>query len=219
MELSKIFEKLEVTSEKIERITPRYFSEQKRIEIFLAIATKINPDYKIDSYNKGVIINLLKYAHNEPFECVKGQGDLRKGIYLAGPKGTGKSMMMNILAQYLDLLNVLYKFQTERLFTYIRVGCNYVSDYYKEVGDTSFYVNQPLICFQDLGTEPKSTNSYGTSIGVMEKIIQDRGDRYGQVTHFTSNYLIDDLIYDSRIRSRLHGMCNQLILKGNDRRM
>jgi DNA replication protein DnaC len=95
---------------------------------------------------------------------------------------------------------------------------------YEERGELFHFIDCPVICFQDLGSESeqRETMFMGTRTKVMQTIIQERSDARGNITFFSSNNSITDSdtleLYGDRIVSRLKKMCNYFELKGKDRR-
>ena len=188
---------------------------------------KIGKEFIINKDNSFVIENLIKWAHGDKMECLDPKtkevitGDATKGIYIAGPTGTGKTLLMDILASYINIDNVL--FQTDKglkplifpNFTTIKAAM-----YYAEFGDLLPFLQKPVICFHDLGVEPQEVVYMGTRVKVMQTIIQERGDMRGVITLFTSNNPIDDAetlkLYGERAISRLKKMCNYFELVGED---
>ena len=200
------------------------------LEIFKKIGQKRGKDYIIDNNNKFVIENLIKWAHNdETMVCLDPttkkvvQADTTKGIYIAGKSGTGKSMMLEILAEYLTIDNVMVKIgESNRLLTYRITTTNKICANYQKDGDLSLYIEEPIFCFQDLGAEQSETLFMGTRTKVMRTILQERGDNQKCITLISSNnQMLDEdnrTMYEERILSRLKMMCNYFELRGEDRR-
>jgi len=184
----------------------------------------------IDQDNKFVIENLIRWAHGDKtmraIDCENKEvipGDLSKGIYIAGPTGTGKSLLLEILSSYLTIDDVRASFRNSVLFlTYPCYTTNKVCYYYSETGELYKFLDPAVICFQDLGSEQRETLYMGTRTKVMQMIIQERSDARGNITLFSSNNGIEDKdtydIYGDRIVSRLKKMCNYFELRGLDRR-
>lgn len=187
--------------------------------------------FEIDGENEFVIKNLIRWAHGDnEFQAIDPKhrkvvyGDITKGIYIAGGTGTGKSLLMSILSNYLTVDKVVFlsrKTNIKQLaFPYYTT--NRVCAYYRDNGDLSPFIDPAVICFHDLGVEQQETLFMGTRAKVLQTILQERGDRRGQITLITSNYdMIGEEItnlYGDRITSRLMAMCNYYELDGKDRR-
>jgi hypothetical protein len=166
--------------------------------------------YVLDNEFKSVLNTLFLYFWNdEEFETL-GHGSLKKGIFLVGNTGVGKTSIMRLFS-----MNPIQFMEIEPV--------NNVTDFYETWGieelKTKYQSN--CCCFDDFGSE--STNVYhkGNSINVMERVILWRYDtRNFNQTHFTSNLDGSQLesIYGTRIRSRLKEMVNFIELSGTDRR-
>ena len=200
------------------------------MEIFKKIGQKRGKDYIIDSNNKFVIENLIKWAHNdETMVCLdpmtRGviKADTTKGIYIAGRSGTGKSLIFEILAEYLTIDNVMVRLgESNKLLTYRITTTNKICGNYQKDGDLFHYIEEPIYCFQDLGAEQRETLYMGTRTSVMKTILQERGDNPKCITLISSNNkMLDEdnrAMYEERVLSRLKKMCNYFELKGEDRR-
>ena len=85
------------------------------------------------------------------------------------------------------------------------------------------FKTMPILCIQDLGSEPVSDAvRMGTRREPLRQILEARGDRNDLITLITSNFGISapeiERRYTDRVVSRLKGMCNFLIINGTDRR-
>jgi len=203
-------------------------------EIFAKIGQKRGIDYKIDNENEFVIENIIRWVFCDPeIKCLNPESkeeipaDLTKGIYIAGNTGTGKSLILEILSSYLSLRDsrAVFLGKIDRYLTYPYFTTTKVCDFYQNEGDLSQFIEAKTICFQDLGanTEQPETLFMGTRTKVMQTIIQERGDKRGLITFFSSNNGIIDpdtlKLYGDRGVSRLRKMCNYYELVGKDRRI
>jgi DNA replication protein DnaC len=188
---------------------------------------------------KGEDVNLYNalawyFLGRSKFENLDPTFSLKKGLFLQGNTGLGKSLSMKIMQSFAGETN---KNKSFRFF----LTTDVVSDYsmYGEQsllkhGKHSFRRNRingalqkdcPIaICYDDLGSEQKVASYYGNEKQVMNEIILKRYDLFishGLITHFTSNYDGDAIAeyYGERILSRIREMCNEIVVEGQDRRI
>lgn len=235
--MERLIDILKNEHDEIKRIPILPYKMEIALQVFKALGSKhIGKEFIINEKNQWVIKNLIRWAHADPeMEAMDPKkrevipGNLTKGIYLAGPTGTGKTILMRILSQYLNIDNAtFYRYDSRmtepsrRLLTFQNVSTNRATMYYSENGELYHYLQEPTICFQDLGVEQPETMYMGTRTKVMRMIIQERGDARGLITHFTSNNAIADkdnlTMYEERGVSRLKKMCNYFELRGQDLR-
>jgi hypothetical protein len=145
--------------------------------------------------------------------------DLKKGIFLSGPVGVGKTQIMQLM-RYLTTpaedYNVLSC--TKVALDFGRTGPNIIHHY--TYGSFNSSDNKPLAyCFDDLGKEIL-VKHYGTSCQVMQQIILARYElfiQHGMVTHAISSMhtLEIEERYGTEIRSRLREMFNKIGFDNN----
>ena len=180
--------------------------------------------YKIDTVNGGVIKDLADYFGKSP----EMRLNPKKGIYLHGSIGCGKTFLMKLISQIVGFRMV----STRRVVNdYAENGHEVIRRYGRESfkrvhrGGGSFPDrDQPLtICFDDFGDEPDS-KFYGQNVNVMNEIMMDRYEQFqdfGMITHVTTNYYKSETIekmYGPRLLSRISEMMNIVHLPGQDRR-
>lgn len=188
------------------------------------------PKFAIDADNEFAYENLIKWIHGDnSMKAIDPQtrkiinGDLTKGIYLAGNTGTGKSVALEIMAAYTNFDDVSLK--VDGSIRKLQWPCYHVSDIirdYQTNGDLSLYKKRFILCIQDLGQEPSEVLYMGTRINVLQEILSYRGDLNNVFTLITSNFPMAckplQQIYGDRVVSRLWQMCNYLEMRGGDRR-
>lgn len=172
-----------------------------------------NKKFVADGNVKIVYPELIKYFCG--MDC---QLDPRKGIYIYGDVGRGKSMLMMASSSFTK--SIKYDFRQFRIAS--------IKDLILKAVSTSSieHVTQYLkgsVCFDDMGFENNDFRLYGNSVPVMEHILNHRYNsfqRSGLVTHITSNVPFEKIkdVYGDRIQSRLYEMCNIVLLKGEDKR-
>ena len=212
----------------IERLSYMPYKMDIALKYFKILGERnIGKEFIINNDNSFVIENLIKWAHGDKIECLHPitkeviEGDLTKGIYIAGPTGTGKTILLQTLSQYLMIDDVKFKnSQGTKSLVYPNFTTIKAAMYFAEFGDLNPFLQKPVICLHDLGAEPQESIYMGQRVKVMQTIIQERGDMRGVITLFTSNNPIDDAetlkLYGERAISRLKKMCNYFELVGED---
>ena len=79
-----------------------------------------------------------------------------------------------------------------------------------------------MLGIQDFGQEPAESLYMGNRLDVIRQLVEYRGDCSDELTFITTNLKMggEKLIqrYGDRVASRLNQMCNNLEIKGLDRR-
>lgn len=203
------------------------------------IGKKIDPRFVLDDDNRWTyaqlimwvmndvrIRNIVQTGKNEKTE-IAGRPD--KGIYLGGPTGTGKTVAMNIVRELYKINRFTYKeylkngMAVDRVAYWQEFRADQITDDFAQNGDLTLYKTTPLLCIQDLGSEPTETLYMGNRANVLRQIIEYRGDLGNKaVTLITSNFSPRNPAmrerYGDRAISRLIEMTNYLPLEGRDRR-
>lgn len=189
-------------------------------KVWLGIAHKyIDKNIEFERDNKKVWNELIKYAFGDT-SCIYS---LDKGICLIGKTGSGKTKTMEILNQFMLIDDIRYKKDDK----YIRMKYKIVSaksivgDYMTNgYASIDFYSDAANLCIDDLGAESTQSKHYGTSINVIEEVIENRYLN-GKLTHYTSNIKPEDVheIYGARIYSRLMHSANIIIMNDKDFRL
>jgi predicted ATPase len=177
---------------------------------FFTKANDMVDDYKFDQFNTEVITDLLIY-----FGGFEGKLDLKKGLYLHGNIGSGKTMIMKIFRELMSGTEQSFRFinSTEIIQHYTTTGS--LDLFYK---NEEGMIGRPIrLCIDELGAEVTSASHYGTSINVLQEVLQLRYYMFqdGFRTHVTSNLSAPDvsLKYGDRVRDRMREMFNQVLLE------
>lgn len=184
----------------------KYFKERNRF-------------FEIDEENKNFLNVFCKYfAQDKSFETEHG-GELRKGLYVFGNIGTGKTSSFEIL-QKVSKKNLINQIWVPMTHTHKVVEEYNLSDS-KHKDNVIRYYSKGKYLFDDLGAENPGSN-YGKE-DVFIRIFEHRYNSFintGTKTFITSNLNLIDIKnrYGSRIFDRFHQMFNILELNGKSRR-
>lgn len=185
--------------------------------------------WKAIAYNHIAIVKIspdIKKAWNDLIKWSMGHDgnlDKNKSIGLVGRTGSGKTMTMYILNDFIeidtvkykrgkDLVNLRFKFDSA-----IVIAGNYSLNGYDSLYKYSNYAN---LCIDDLGSENTNRKYFGDAANVIQELIEIRHTN-GLMTHFTSNLTIEKIkeIYGDRIYSRLLGNTNIITMNDCDYRI
>lgn len=182
--------------------------------------------FSIDNDNRSVYESVFNWCNGKSFSAIDPmtkttiQGDIGKGLYIAGPTGSGKTILTKVFSRYLTLIGALVEqeYGGSFLLAWKSYQAGEICDYYAKNGEIDKFISAPSLCIQDLGSEPKEIVYMGNRLNVMEYLLQVRGDQEAGFTIITSNDRISENKYGDRITSRLIAKCNYFELLGKDRR-
>lgn len=207
------------------------YDMQESLAIVEAIGKSRNPAFVIDDENRFTYENMIRWCHCDtkmqaidPVTKKIIPGGLKKGIYIAGNTGTGKSWCLEVMAAYAMAFGfVITLGETEkRMLYWENVRADDICEEYAANGTFQKFKTRNIYGIQDLGSEPAESVYMGNRIEVLRQLLEYRGDRTDQVTLFTSNFPMNHKIlvdrYGDRVSSRLSAMCNYFEIRGKDRR-
>lgn len=211
---------------------PGWYDLDNAMKIIEAIGKSRNPAFVIDEENRFTFENFIKWAHcDTSMKCldpVSGQvipGRLKRGIYIAGNTGTGKTWCLEIMQAYIQAFGIKVLWNTDdnpRPLYWRTIRADGLCDVWAESGNVQQYKTAPMLAIQDLGNEPAETLYMGNRLDVVRYVIEHRGDMHAEMTFITSNLRMGGEIlkerYGDRVASRLIEMCNYFEIKGKDRR-
>jgi DNA replication protein DnaC len=170
----------------------------------------------VDDQNRQFLDVICRYFSNDlSFEKVT-DGELRKGLFVHGPCGTGKSSIMDIIR------NISRHYHLNQLW-FSNVSVHTVVKQFNLEGEIVVEkYSRGTVHFDDLGTEKKA-QSWGIKENLFERLLQIRYNAFkekGTKTHVTSNIPIMSLqkIYGKQVYDRMFEMFNFIELEGKSRR-
>lgn len=216
----------------IERHEKTNYDIEHAMAIVEAIGKMRTPKFKIDDENRFAYENFIKWLHSDPtmqaLDPSSGaaiSGNLKRGIYIAGNTGSGKSWCLEIMREYARAIGFPIKFQSEekgRLLLWSIYRADELCREFAECGDIQQFKTKSILAIQDLGQEQQETLYMGNRMNVLKQLLEYRGDQDGQLTLITSNLKLSgkklEELYGDRVQSRLFEMCNYFEIKGKDRR-
>lgn len=179
-----------------------------------------NLDFEVDSGNQNFLGHFCRYWNRDPaFELLKNIS-LRKGLFVFGSYGTGKTSSFRIIQ------NMSKRYGLRALWFPI-ISAQEVVDRYnteKNKDDVIEYYSKGTFLFDDLGSETVGNNVY--QYGKEEVFVRILLNRYrnfetrGTKTHITTNLDFSQIEhrYGRQISDRSVRMFNRLKLDGASRR-
>lgn len=172
----------------------------------------------IDDNNRAIIRNLYLYTIYDD----KCEWNLDKGILLTGSIGTGKSVLMHAYTM------ILQKFAESEYGQKLGVKTfkfEPAQDIFNEIVANSGKLPLRLInsglAIDELGREPKKSNSYGNEMNPLIDLLLNRYSN-GRLTFGTSNFNLIDLSdpsnYGPVVGDRFKSMFNFIVMTGYSRR-
>ncbi len=219
----------------IQRVAKKIeLSEAK--EWLLEIGKFYDSKFVLDKDNIFTYGSFLRWLHCEGelkalnTEGKRINGDFTKGIYISGNTGSGKSWCFDIMKAYTLAQGIQYKPAYNDKLRYLSedwkivTASQIVTDFTLDASALVEYRKVPILCIQDLGSEPQEALYMGNRINVLQNILEFRGDnRKTCITMISSNYSINNKklaeMYGGRVISRLYEMCNYYEMTGKDRRL
>lgn len=146
-------------------------------------------------------------------ECVESVRETRRGVYLWGEIGSGKTYAAYAMLGRIEEMGITARlYSAPELFDLLREDFNHKDSYNMD----RILANRGVLIIDDLGAEKASE-------WVSETLYRIVNRRYEQVlpTFITSNLSIGELSerVGDRIASRLAEMCDIIKLEGADRRI
>lgn len=151
--------------------------------------------FVVDEHNRQVMRFLLYYFNECPLcEEVFPQKHykLHNHILLCGKAGTGKTLMMQIFAEYLRFTNnphVFYNLSVTQMVNYYTLHNNLDRYTYNEEGSKGFNPQPVNICLNDIGVESKTYFGMDTKL-LTNEFLHARNEiwtAYGKHGHVTTN--------------------------------
>ena len=205
---------------------------KRELRVLEVIGRLRSPKFRIDEDNRFAYENFIKWLRGDstmqalnPTTGEVVQGDLTRGIYIAGNTGSGKSWCLEIMQEYAQVLRLPIEFAGEedaKPLIWNACRADEICREWAESGDIQKFRARPILAIQDFGQEPQETLYMGNRLNVLRQLIEYRGDQDGQLTLITSNLKLSgkklEERYSDRVQSRLFEMCNYFEIKGADRR-
>lgn len=188
--------------------------------------------FRIDEDNAFAYTNIAKWlaadgsllAHNpDPDGPATIPGDVTKGLYIAGPAGTGKTWLVDIVQYLCHYHRIRFRiFDTDKDLEVRDYRADEITMGYAKTGDLEPFERERVLAVHDLGSEPEETLYMGNRVQPLRQLLEQRGDNNSVITIITSNLPMgSDALrarYGDRVASRLRQMCNYYVIKGRDRR-
>jgi len=187
-------------------------------------------DYQVDDHNRKVLQFLTYYFNGcKLAESVFPGEDykIHKNILLIGEPGTGKTMIMQIFADYLRITeneNMFRNISMTQLMNYYKINGHIDRYTFNELADPKAYEGTPFnVCLNDLGLMTEKQKSFGTTLTqVTDEFLFARYEIYQQYSkryHITSNLTVKDLKsrFEDRLVDRFKSF-NVIELHGESRR-
>ena len=187
---------------------------------FIRFAQNQLPGFTIESEYREIVITLLAYFSEDEAACWQRDMSLKKGLFLMGPVGCGKTTLIKLCRKFfakkpfriVPSRKISQQFVSEGYSALFRYGSQSYRIKHLGFGPIVFYDQPITYCLDDVGVEPFAKH-FGNDCNVIAEVVLDRYEEFvhrGLITHLTTNLNAEELQqrYHERIRSRLREMCN-----------
>jgi len=157
--------------------------------------------FVIDDNNRDVLRFLLYYFNGCPLaeDVFPGRGyKLHKHIMLQGAVGTGKTLLMQVFAEYLRITEnprAFHNLSVTQMVNYYTLHNNLDRYTFNEEENRGFKCTPVNICLNDIGVQ--STKFYGTDTELLtNEFLHARNEiwtNYHKMAHLTTNLTIEQL--------------------------
>ena len=148
--------------------------------------------------------------------------DYTKGLFLYGPVGTGKSTLLRGLQTYMNNIKRRDVLKDYRIGFFWKSASELANSYAGDGQEKLLqWCDDSNLMIDELGREPLPAKHYGTSLNVIQFVLQLRYDhRMENVTHITSNLMLSDItpMYGDYISDRFREMFNIIEWTGDSKR-
>ncbi|MCC8154597.1 MAG: ATP-binding protein [Tannerellaceae bacterium] len=194
------------------------------------VLAKERKQFVVDKYNKDILRFLLYYFNNNPEaeNVFPGKGHkLHKNLMVCGEVGVGKTLIMEIFAEYLKKTrnpNSFINISVTEMINYYKVH-NHLDKYTYNENSTNKIEGAPLnVCLNDVGLQTHLHFGTDTKVLVAD-FFHARNEiwmQYGMYAHITTNLTateIKEYFHDEhgRLEDRFKTY-NVIHLKGKSRR-
>jgi DNA replication protein DnaC len=190
-----------------------------RWESLLMIATAMLPNFQIYDESRRIYENGIRYFSGDP----KCEWNLKKGIYLYGKIGSGKTTFFRIFKALNDATKTGNTFRKFNMLEIIDGYQKNGSEYFKSMNysDAMRSVASNIL-IDDLGQAANNAKYYGNSTNIISELIQRRyltfTDNY-KLTHISTNLEPQEIGENGEfVSSRMREMFNIILFPGNDKR-
>lgn len=198
-----------------------------RLDSFNRISRAVCPGFVFNEENREIFTETIKYFAADE-SC---QYDLKKGLYVYGKIGVGKTLYFKIFSALNTALKSANGFKSlsvnDLIDGFAKEGHLYFSNSGITPGEyqkrSTGYGKPVHILIDDLGQSAKTVSYYGSGLNVVEDFLQRRYYAYTDffaLTHVSTN-LVPSMInseYGEFISSRMREMFNIILFPGEDKR-
>lgn len=207
-----------------------YIKTNDALNFVEALGKRRYEKFRLDNNNYDAYSNAIKWLlSDETMTSICPQtnkvikGDLKKGLYIAGGTGTGKTYLTELLLALSMAMQVEIQVgKIVRQLTWQNIRADEICEQYATKGAINEFKTKQILCIQDLGTEPLESSYMGNCINPLRQILEARADRPDTLTIITSNIPMchehNLRMYGDRVISRLPFTMNYLTMSGGDRR-
>lgn len=152
---------------------------------------------------KNDIKRLVYWTYNQ---AIENDNNL-KGFLIRGLTGRGKTLLIEILQEFFKLSTHSYSIGCKEYpFVLTIIGARVLALEYANNHSCDIiekYSTMPILCVDDIGSEPDKSSSFGNKCSVVSEILCNRADRK-LITFATTNVSKLSEVYDDRVCSRLN---------------